>query len=162
MPDRPANPGLVAAGRSADGQILTARSQANRYRDQAVGAARSHSQRLRSLEQVFGPAVRAAAEEHLENLTESYSEAVYHLEEAIDRTEAERARLIEEIAHVRAVLTNTLADLGRALELPETMLERAERYFVHTRRARPTWLRDLASELSRLAEVDAEIVGEPF
>lgn len=134
---------------------------AARYRDQARRAGRAHGEKLRGLEVVFGPAVRAAAEQHLEELTESSSEAIYFLEKALELSRQDRASLREELVHVRAVLTNTLAELDRALELPETMVERAERYFVHTRRARPAWLRDGAR-----AVADARVVRrsseEPF
>lgn len=159
MPDRrelEANVG--ATTRTAEEERF--RADARRYAEQATRAARDHSGRLRALEEVFGPAVRAAAEEHLENLTESSGEAIYSLERVVALVDVDRQVLREELVHVRALLTNALGELGRAIEVPEIIIERAERYFVHTRRARPTWLRDATSEVSRLREVHTP--PEPF
>lgn len=162
MPDRrelEANIGAVS--RTADEVRLLA--DARRYVEQAERSRRDHEGRLRALEEVFGPAVRAAAEEHLERFTESSAEAFYSIDRVRSIVDEDRAALREELVHVRALLTNALGELGRSLAFPEEIVERAERYFVHTRRARPTWLRDALSEVSRLRDVEEHgTTREPF
>lgn len=135
------------------------RADAHRYAEQATRARGAHARRLQSLEDVFGPAVRAAAEEHLERFTESSGEAVFSLERVVALGDEDREQVREELAHVRALLTNAEAEVERARALPEEIVERAERYFSATRRARPVWLKDAIAELEAIEILKTE---EPF
>lgn len=143
--------------RDSEGHNL---EEARRYAGQALSAARDHGWRLRALEPVFGPAVRAAAEEHLERLTESSSEAVFHYERVIEAVDGERSDLRAEIVHLRSRLTNLEHELDRTRELPEIVLERGEAYFSRLRKRSPKWLLELRRTLRPPAPVlDDE---EPF
>lgn len=142
-----------------------ARRQATRFTEQADKARGQHVRRLRALEDVFGPAVRAAAEEHLETLTESSSEAIYFLERLVTLGDLTRTGLLARVERLEAMVRTFEFELDRVDELPAIMIERAERYFSATRRARPTWLREAVKENARhrAAVRDLRRLGEePF
>lgn len=149
---RELNAGNLASARIDADSLEQARRHKTRHED----GSRKHGWRLRALEPVFGPAVRAAAEEHLEESTENAGEAFYHYERAIELLTVEASELRAEVVHLRSSLTNAGFDRDRARELPAIMVERAERYFKKTRRARPGWLKDAIAELARRAGDDEE------
>lgn len=149
--------GRISTLRENEGRNL---SEAIRYFEQSQRAARDHALRIRSLEPIYGPALRAAVEEHLERLTESSSEAVHYFRLVIEALDGERSELRAETVHLGARLTNLEHELDRVRELPEIVLERAETYFRMTRRARPKWLADLRKALRSPAP--APELEEPF
>ncbi len=73
-----------------------------------------HRRRLRNLGSVFGPAVRVAAEEHLEDLIESAEDVVDYYERVVEGLHAERSKLREEVVTFQTASALHRVDLAQA------------------------------------------------
>ncbi len=127
----------------------TSLEQARTWAERRQRAHRDLVDRLQGLERLFGHEVYASIERAYENLGETTSEELYHLEEAVaDRDyllveqEAREMTAAQRAAKTRAALTKALS----------TAVDEAETRYRRARKDPPTWLTDAVALLASLEE----------